>query len=162
MDEQWVPVRGYEGLYEVSDAGRVRSLPRAGTRGGVLRHDVGNNGYPSVRLSRHGRKTHLAVHTLVITAFRGSRPDGQECRHRNGDPMDNRLENLVWGTSSQNSQDTVEHGRTNSRITHCPQGHKYDGENTYVWGGRRYCRACNRNYTRDHMRRVRTQKKEQI
>lgn len=148
MTELWRPVDGYDGLYEVSDAGRVRSLPRAGTRGGVLHGDVHPGGYPSVKLSKDGHKTHLTVHTLVISAFRGSRPPGQECRHVNGNPADNRLDNLLWGTSAENSQDMVKHGRSNSRITHCPQGHGYTEENTHVWRGRRYCKACNRAHIR--------------
>lgn len=160
MTEQWLPVVGYEGLYEVSDAGRIRSIPRPGTRGGILRGDVHPSGYPSVKLSRDGRKTHFVVHVLVVTAFRGPRPGLQECRHLNGDPADNRLQNLAWGTSAENKQDMIAHGRTNSRTSRCPQGHEYTEENTYVWGGRRYCRACNRVYTRDRQRRVRAKEKE--
>lgn len=152
----WVPVVGYEGLYEVSDRGRVRSIPRPSTKGGILRQGVNKrDGYPSVKLSREGRKTHLAVHVLVITAFRGVRSEGAECRHLNGDRTDNRLENLQWGTSAENSRDMVEHGRSNSRITHCPQNHEYTDANTYEWGGRRYCRACNRTYSLRTKRRTR-------
>lgn len=157
--ERWVPVRGYEGLYEVSDLGRVRSLPRPGTRGVVLRPDVGGPGYPAVRLFRQGKKTHLNVHSLVAVAFLGPRPAGGECRHLNGDQTDNRLVNLQWGTSAENSQDMMRHGRTNARIEECPQGHAYDLENTYTWQGRRYCRTCNRNYTRRYQRRVRSERK---
>lgn len=160
MGEQWVPVVGFEGLYEVSDAGNVRSLPRPGTRGCVLRGEVDRRGYRTVKLSKDGRKKHVAVHVLVITAFCGPRPGDSECRHLNGDRLDNRLVNLAWGTSAENSQDMVDHGRTNSRITHCPQGHEYTPENTYVWGGRRYCRSCNRVYTRRRMRRARAALKE--
>lgn len=159
MEEQWAAVVDYEGLYEVSDAGRVRSIARPGTRGGILRGEVHPDGYPSVKLSKGGRKKHLTVHVLVATAFRGPRPDGQECRHLNGDPSDNRLENLAWGTSAENSQDMIGHGRTNARITHCPQGHEYTEQNTHVYQGRRYCRSCNRVNSREHKRRVRAAEK---
>lgn len=159
MDEVWLAVGGYEGLYEVSDAGRVRSLPRGGTRGGVLRGDLHRAGYPCVRLSKEGHKTHLTVHSLVAKAFLGQRPDGMECRHINGDPSDNRAENLAWGTSSENSHDMVLHGRTNKRITHCPSGHEYTSENIQWYQGRRYCRACNRVRTRERQRHVRAERK---
>jgi len=159
MDERWTPIREYEGLYEVSTAGRVRSFPRSGTRGGVLRPDLSNTGYLAVRLYKKNATKHLNVHALVATAFHGPRPEGYECRHLNGDRTDNRLENLRWGTSLENSQDMIAHGRTNARITHCPQGHEYSTENTYIFDGRRYCRACNRKYTRDRQRRVRANQK---
>lgn len=160
--EVWRSVVAYEGLYEVSDQGRVRSLPRAGTRGIVLSPDIPKRGgYPSVRLSRDGRKVHRAVHSLVITAFVGPRPPGLECRHGNGDPTDNRLANLTWGTSTENAYDTVSHGRSNARIPECPQGHQYTEGNTYRWGGRRYCRTCNRKYTRESQRRRRAQRREE-
>jgi len=155
VKEQWVDVIDYKGLYQVSDAGRVRSLPRPGTSGGVLKPDFNPAGYPCVRLSREGRKRHLTVHTLVITAFRGPRPSRLECRHMNGDPADVRLANLRYGSSAENSADMIAHGRTNSRITHCPSGHEYTAENTYRWGGSRYCRACNRPRSRDGQRRRR-------
>lgn len=155
MAERWVPVVGYEGLYEVSDEGRVRSLARNGTRGCILKHDIHVAGYPGVRLSRDNRKKHFTVHSLVARAFLGPRLPGMECRHLNGIPGDCRLENLMWGTSAQNSQDMILHGRTNSRITHCPQGHEYSESNTYKFDGRRYCKACNRVYTRNRQRHVR-------
>lgn len=161
MSEKWRAVVGYEGLYEVSNAGQVRSLPRPGTRGGIMGTDEHPAGYLCVKLSKDGRKKHYTVHTLLIIAFRGPRPAGKECRHRNGDPTDNRLVNLIWGTSAENSQDMIEHGRTNSRIEKCPQGHAYTRENTYLYDGRRYCRACNRVYTRRRQRRVRAQSKQQ-
>lgn len=154
QEEEWRPVHGYEGLYLVSDAGRVQSVPRSGTRGGIIKADIGPQGYPSVRLSREGRKKHLNVHGLVARSFLGPRPEAGECRHINGDPADNRLENLAWGTSAENSQDMIGHGRTNSRRTHCPQGHEYNEENTHWYGGRRYCKPCNRVQAREgHKRR---------
>jgi hypothetical protein len=158
-NESWLAVVGYEGLYEVSDAGRVRSLPRNGTRGTILSPDVHPFGYPCVRLSRNNRKKRFAVHKLAATAYLGTRAESQECRHLNGNPADNRPENLAWGTSAENSQDAIAHGRTNSRRTHCPQGHPYDAENTYSYDGRRYCRACNKVNSREHMRRVRAKEK---
>jgi hypothetical protein len=71
-----------------------------------------------------------------------------ECRHRNGNPTDNRPENLAWGTPTQNALDKILHGTHHlAARTHCPQGHPYDEENTLYRGGRRnrrLCRECNR------------------
>lgn len=53
------------------------------------------------------------VHHLVLIAFRGSRPEKLECRHLNGDPGDNRLENLAWGTRRENMMDRAVHGVDN-------------------------------------------------
>jgi hypothetical protein len=119
-EEIWKPVPGYEGRYEVSDLGRVRSLDReiicmgeikgsyvSRKKGRVLRPGPSNYGHLSVVLGRG--KTRM-VHELVLRAFVGEPPDKHECCHNNGDPTDNRLSNLRWGTRSENSVDAVKHG----------------------------------------------------
>src|SRR5690242_190605 len=115
-NEQWRPVVGYEGAYEVSDHGRVRSLMRevpAGQRGGtrlvpgrLLVAPLGRNGYRQVTLRR---RTHL-VHALVATAFLGERPPGLEVCHNDGDSENNAVANLRYDTVSENRLDTVRHG----------------------------------------------------
>lgn len=116
-DETWRPVVGYEGLYEVSDLGRVRSVTSDGRQrrrrlGRVLKQGNAPHGYKTVGLSKGsaGVET-LTVHCLVLTAFTGPKPTGKETRHLDGDPGNNTLGNLAWGTRSENSQDTVRHGR---------------------------------------------------
>lgn len=117
--EQWKPVVGYEGMYEVSNAGRVRSIDRyiksargegrCLLRGKVLRTQD-NKGLLYLGLCKNGRgKTH-AVHQLVLTAFVGPRPDGMEGCHGNGNGSDNRLSNLRWDTHKSNGEDMVRHG----------------------------------------------------
>ena len=121
MQEVWKPVPGYEGRYEVSDQGRVRSLDRVVTqisrwgtpytsnrKGRVLRPGPSNFGHLSVVLGRRNTKM---VHDLVLRAFIGPPPDMHECCHNNGDPADNRLENLRWGTRSENIMDSVRQGK---------------------------------------------------
>jgi hypothetical protein len=116
--ELWKPVVGYEGLYEVSDQGRVRSLPGKGWNGrtwikkqGRLRSlAIGKHGYPVVDLKHLGKRKTFTVHTLVLTAFVGPRPTRHECRHLNGKRNDNRLCNLAWGTPSDNDNDRRRHG----------------------------------------------------
>jgi len=105
--EQWRPVVGYEGLYEVSDCGRVKSL-----RTGKLMSDKPSKslGYVLYKLSAHGHKKDWYGHTLVLTAFIGPRPAKHECRHLNGKRNDNRLCNLAWGTPRDNDNDRRRHG----------------------------------------------------
>jgi hypothetical protein len=122
--EQWLPVISYEGLYEVSDQGRVRSLH---TTGRVLKPSKHRSGHLHVNLHRQGRKETRKVHCLVLEAFIGPRPPGTECCHYNDIPSDNRLENLRWDTRSANQRDRVRNGNdANARKTRCPRGHPYN------------------------------------
>lgn len=145
---EWRPVVGYESNYHVSDDGRVKSLPRNTTPGGLLRAAVSKNpGYPEVSLWLKGKSRTHKVHQLVAAAFFGPRPEGAEIRHLNGDRTDCRLGNLLYGTRAENAADTLAHGHNrNAAKTHCPAGHPYDEKNTYRRAAdpnTRYCRACN-------------------
>lgn len=113
--ERWLPVVGWEGLYEVSDLGRVRSLPRqtqTGLRGGqVLKPRPDADGYLLVNLSRAGIKTTKKVHQLVAEAFLGPCPPGQEVCHNRPNSRDcAEATNLRYGTRSQNIQQAVQEG----------------------------------------------------
>lgn len=117
--ETWMPVAGYEGLYEVSDGGRVRSLARKNCRGRVLKYrvDSAGEGYVYVTLCRDGVNKKVNVHQLVLAAFVGE-PNGLWGLHRNGDKGDSRLANLYYGTPKQNSGDMVQHGRSQRGTKH--------------------------------------------
>jgi hypothetical protein len=121
MKERWKPIPGYEGQYEVSDQGRVRSSTRLvmceGTvkgsyfsvkQGRMLKPGRMTAGHLSVAL---GRRNSQCVHKLVLMAFVGPAPAGCECLHANGNPADNRLVNLRWGTRSENNVDAILHQR---------------------------------------------------
>ncbi|MFY3311567.1 MULTISPECIES: NUMOD4 motif-containing HNH endonuclease [Achromobacter] len=112
--ETWRPVARYEGRYEVSDLGRVRSLSEyRTTSGGVLKPWVQNRGYQYVSLrSPGGVKKTFAVHRLVLEAFVGPCPNGCQCAHGDGDPTNNRVENLRWASAAENIADRTAHGRT--------------------------------------------------
>jgi hypothetical protein len=69
-------------------------------------------GYLHINVRVAGKTIHFQVHTLVATAFHGPPPEGMECRHLNGNPADNRIENLAWGTRQENAADCNRHGRT--------------------------------------------------
>lgn len=114
--ETWVPIVGFEGLYEVSDHGRVRGLRgKNGKSPGVLwPMRVAINPtlrYASISLvDKNGRSSHYLIHRLVAFAFIGSCPDGHECAHMDGDPENNRVENLKWATKRENQNHRVIHG----------------------------------------------------
>ncbi len=105
--ESWEAVPGYEGLYEVSNLGQVRSLPRqtphAGIRGGKLLKQILNNyGYPVVNLYRGGERKMFLVHRLVLEVFAGPCPKGMEGLHGQDGRVDASLPNLQWGTHAKN------------------------------------------------------------
>src|SRR3970282_914182 len=103
MTERWLPVVGYEGSYEVSDLGRVRSLDRilpCGRRkkGIVLRPSPGaNGGHLGLHLCAYSKRN-ARVHRLVLAAFVGPCPIGMEGCHDDGAPTNTRLRNLRWDT----------------------------------------------------------------
>lgn len=148
MNENWKPVPGLEEAYEVSDRGRVRSIPRTVKYGrtyrGKERVPYDDGGSLQVNLCWNGKRSQRKVHHLVLEAFVGPRPDGLECRHLNDDHTDNRLENLRWGTSSENKHDLVRNGRHHlaSKPT-CIRGHELSAVNTLPGAVGRQCRACN-------------------
>lgn len=121
MIETWKPIPGYEGFYSVSDQGRIRSEAR------TMRHAWKENavipvkekirvlspnsrGYLSFQACRDGAMKTLRVHVCVLEAFVGPRPSDFHARHMNGDQLDNRLENLSWGTAKENKADQFVHG----------------------------------------------------
>lgn len=118
MIEEWRSVVGSENLYEVSNHGRVRSLPRKvrhGGRssadalimkGGKLLKPTDRRGYLVVNISHRV----MLVHRLVLEAFSGKCPEGMEGCHNNGISTDNRLSNLRWDTRMSNHADKKLHG----------------------------------------------------
>lgn len=117
-DETWLAVLGWEGYYEVSSAGRIRSKVRLcratyGWRkygGGEVTPIPGTRGYLVVNLSRPGTRKQVFLHKLVLEAFVGPCPEGLEACHDNGVRHDCRRNNLRWDTRSANHQDKKRHG----------------------------------------------------
>jgi hypothetical protein len=122
---RWKDIPGWEGFYQVNPLGQVRSLDREivaihpqtkqkGFRkykGKLLKTTVGKNGYSTVVFIRGARKDYFLVHRLVLLAFAGPCPESLEVLHGNGIRNDNRLENLRYGTRSENAFDALKHGK---------------------------------------------------
>ena len=139
---EWRIIPGTDGNYLVSDHGQVWSRPRRNTSGGILTPTV-TQGYLYVTLSVDGRTQTRRIHRLVLESFVGP-ANGLECRHLDGDKTNNRLDNLAWGTRSENALDRVRHGtHSTGSKTECIRGHPFDEVNTHIrTDGSRYCRAC--------------------
>lgn len=163
--EIWKPIPGWEGYYEVSDRGHVRSALRVAIRGNgapqtirprVLKAFSTATLHLYVKLYRDGEGAPAGVHRLVMAAFVGPCPDGMEVCHSNGDPSDNRLSNLRYGTRSDNIRDSVMHGTNHwANKTHCPRGHELVDLNlvpSMIRRGSRTCLACSRaqSYIKHH------------
>ena len=154
--ERWLSIPGYEGIYEVSDHGRVRGLDREINRGasgklrihGQILKPQPLRRYRAVRLKVHGRKRVALIHRLVLEAFVGPCPEGMEACHWDGDPTNNRVENLRWDTRSANARDRVRHGTHNmTSKRERPRGHLLEGDNLVPSRsklGHRVCLACSR------------------
>ena len=120
--ERWLPVVGWEGLYEVSDLGRVRSIRRmtaSGMRGGAIRKlDLLEGRYLTVMLTDGARREHRLVHHLVLEAFVEPCPEGEETRHGPNGGLDNRLSQLCWGTKAENGADKIRDGVSHRGESH--------------------------------------------
>lgn len=147
--ERWLPVVGFEGLYEVSDWGRIRSVDRKVNakyckrliKGVVLKPAPDKDGYQRYVLSINNRQTHTSAHKVVLEAFVGPCPDGMEACHDDGDPSNNRVENLRWDTHRNNLLDKYRHGTIFK--THCKHGHEFTPGNTAPDDrGNKKCLTC--------------------
>ena len=97
MREQWRPIKNYKGLYEVSSLGRIKSL----RTGRLMSPAPDSDGYATVSLFKNSRKTYR-WHRLVLEAFIENVEEKSHVNHKNGNKLDNRLENLEWATPSEN------------------------------------------------------------
>lgn len=165
---EWKTIPGFEGKYEASDTGLIRSLDRnipsvsrtgkpylSPRRGRILKPGRLNGGHLHVVLDGRVDRT---VHSLILETFVGPCPPGMMARHRDDDPANNNLENLSWGTRSENSFDAVANGRHwQARKTHCKHGHPLSGDNLAIkTTGHRQCKQCQRRRRREHVERKAT------
>jgi hypothetical protein len=164
-EREWRAIPGYEGSYEASSDGFIRSLNRIDGRGNRLEGRILKgaivSGYMRVALCLPGRKREYSVHRLVMLAFTGPCPGGHEVLHGDGVRTNNNHSNLSYGTRGDNVRDSIRHGtNVNANKTHCIKGHEYTDANTYIIRPgmvipNRSCRKC----TNDSGRRYRAKKK---
>ena len=129
--EIWKDIPGYEGRYQASSEGRIRSLDRERyqTKGGVttrfgsikgrvLKPAVNRRGYLHVVLRANGKSNDHEVHCLIASAFIGPRPAGDiQVRHLDGNRLNNAQENLAYGTRSENQLDLYTYRGYHHRLT---------------------------------------------
>ena len=146
-EEFWKPVVGYEGLYEVSNLGRVKRLSfngRPQKRPSIAKGSF-RQGYSIVGLTKEHKTKVAGVHRLVAEAFLGPAPEGKPlvC-HKDGSRTNNVPENLYWGDAEDNAQDALRHGRHFfAGKSHCKRGHEFTEVNTrQLPAGGRSCKAC--------------------
>lgn len=107
MNEQWKDVVGYEGIYQVSDHGRVKRVARGPSTypGRILSPTHNSSGYVIVPLCQGGKQVGKCVHRLVAEAFLGPAPSPKhEANHKDGNKDDNHAKNLEWLTCSENTK----------------------------------------------------------
>jgi hypothetical protein len=159
--EVWRPVVGYEGLYDVSNKGRVLSKARVVEHSGhprrvqekVLKASPDSAGYPVVTLSVHGETNKVRVHVIEMAAFFGPCPQGQRVLHWDDNPGNNAITNLRYGTQLENLLDCVRNGHhASTRKTRCSNGHEFTAANTRIFTPkngrpRRVCVKCKQKHT---------------
>lgn len=109
MIEEWKDIKNFEGIYQVSSLGRIKSVPREGTKGGIIKQFLDGR-YMKVHLYKNGKDKFLYVHRLVAIAFIENKDNKPQINHINGKKTDNRLVNLEWSTSKENLEHAVNTG----------------------------------------------------
>ena len=107
--EEWRPVVGFEGAYEVSSHGAIRRTGQSKK----LRPEIYNGGYHCMSFRRHGKRFRKSVHSVVARAFIGERPAGAEINHKRGIKTDNRASELEYVTGAENMRHAYKNGLCN-------------------------------------------------
>jgi len=108
--ENWLNVVDFEGIYEVSNFGNIRSSKNKQLK----KITIDRNGRPYLGLWKNNKQKIVRPHKLVLEAFVGKAPQGMECCHNDGNQKNNRLENLRWDTPKNNHADKLKHGTSNT------------------------------------------------
>ena len=126
MSEIWLPIEGYENLYEISNLGRVRSLERTvikknGVRrkvsGKILKPRTNNSGYLMVRLYKNGIWRDFLLHRIVSTAFIPNPDKKLQVNHLSEDKTNNSVENLEWCTAKENNNYGTKNKRASEKLS---------------------------------------------
>lgn len=112
MMEIWKDIKGYEGLYQISNLGRIKSFLRFNGHKYINREKIlkwQNNNYPTVRLANNGQIKQYLVHRLVAETFIPNYENKPCVNHKNGNKKDNRADNLEWVTHKENTVHAYNH-----------------------------------------------------
>lgn len=103
MKEEWRPIKGYEGIYEVSNMGKIKSLNPPKSKTPIIRKPFHyGGGYQQMAICKNKVRNQILVHRVVAQTFVPNPHNKPEVNHINGNKSDNRAENLEWCTSSEN------------------------------------------------------------
>ena len=131
MEEIWKPIKGYEGLYEVSNIGRVKSLPKTVeqyygykiTNERILKQSPDRKGYMMAWLYKNKKRNTVKVHRLVANAFIPNPDNKPQIDHINTVKDDNRVCNLRWCTEKENSNNPISYKRNSESKFGCKNHH---------------------------------------
>jgi len=137
MEEKWMPVVDYEGLYEISNFGNVRAVERyyyTGTGTKVKRRiystvkavSINTHGYPQSIFTKNGNRKKITIHRLVALAFIANPENKSQVNHKDGDKLNNCVENLEWATAAEN----MAHASAAGLLTPVPES---DGEKIVIY-----------------------------
>lgn len=124
IEEVWKPVKGYEGIYEVSNIGRVKSCERIVTRSNgrkinfpekIMKPSINHKGYEVIDLRKNGKRECGFVHRLVGKAFIKNPDNKKQINHKNGVKRDNNVDNLEWVTNKENVIHAYKNNLNNNR-----------------------------------------------
>lgn len=110
IEEIWKDIKGYEGLYQVSNLGRVKSFKGVSER--ILKPQFDNKGYTHVHLCKNSRRTQVTVHRLVAEAFIQNKENKPQVNHIDEDKTNNMVSNLEWMTANENNNHGTRTART--------------------------------------------------
>ena len=104
MEEIWKDVPGFEGLYQVSNYGQIKSTPRRGTVGGIMKGHADRKGYINITLRKDGKQYTQKLHRLIAITFIPNPHNYPEVNHRDENKQNNRIDNLEWCSTSYNHE----------------------------------------------------------
>lgn len=151
--------------YVITDRARVFSLPRVVMRsngrpytvpGGEIKPTWNGEHWQIEMRDADSNRVIRYLHTMMLEAFVSSRPEGMKGLHRDDDVHHNLIENLYWGTSSENTLDSVRNGtHHHAQKVDCKRGHRLEHPNLGHWSKGRACLACNRTHGVFRERKIR-------
>ena len=127
MEEIWKDVPGFEGIYEVSTLGQIKSKPRKGTAGGILRGHTDKKGYVNVTLRKDSAQSTHKLHRLVALTFLPNPQELPEVNHKDENKQNNYVDNLEWCTTAYNHEYGTRTLRCGKPVVCVETGKEYPG-----------------------------------